>query len=25
VLDYQEVGSGNPTNSVITLQYVMGK
>jgi len=25
VLDYQEVTGGNPTNSVITLQYVMGK
>lgn len=25
VLDYQEVGSGNPTNSVINIHYVMGK
>jgi len=24
-LDYQEVTNGSPTNSVITLQYVMGK
>lgn len=25
VLDYQETASGNPTNSVVSLQYLMGK